>query len=308
MAAESVLLFGAAGQVGSVLAAALREFGPVVVLSRDEANLDDAPAVAALVDRHAPALVVNAAAYTRVDDAERDRDGAFRVNAEAPAAIAAACGRRNAVMVHFSTDYVYDGTAAGAYLESAPTAPLSVYGASKLAGDLAVAGAAPRHLIFRTSWVYGDAGRNFLRTMLNLAAQRESLRLVNDQTGAPTSARLIASTCVAAIRQVMHATAGDARWGVYHLAAAGATTWHEYGAFAIETARALGWPCKVAPGAITGLTAAEYGAAAPRPANSRLDTGKLRRTFGVELPDWRVDVAATVERMVREHKTGGGNQ
>jgi dTDP-4-dehydrorhamnose reductase len=237
-----------------------------------------------------PDIVVNATAYTAVDRAETETELAHTINAVAPGLLAKAAHAVGACMVHYSTDYVYAGTKKSPYIETDETQPLSVYGRSKLAGERAVAEACPRHLIFRTSWVVGAHGGNFLKTMLKLAQERDALRVVADQIGAPTSAALIAETTTQILSQMVGQPADDPRWGVYHLTAGGVTNWHAYARYVIAQARAAGWPIKVTDDAIAAIRTEDYPGAATRPMNSCLDTTKVHAAFGVSLPDWRVGV------------------
>jgi dTDP-4-dehydrorhamnose reductase len=246
--------------------------------------------ITALVERMQPDIVVNATAYTAVDRAETETELVHTINAVAPGLLAKAAHAVGACMVHYSTDYVYAGTKKSPYVEADETQPLSAYGRSKLAGERAVAEACPRHLIFRTSWVLGAHGGNFLKTMLKLAQEREALRVVSDQVGAPTSAVLIAETTTQILSQMAVQPADDPRWGMYHLTAGGATNWHAYASYVIAQARAAGWPIKVADEAIAAIRTEDYPVAATRPMNSCLDTSKIRQAFGVSLPDWRVGV------------------
>ena len=291
---RKILLFGANGQVGHALAPLLAGLGEVVACTRADVDLSDraalAGAIGALVDRERPAIVVNAAAYTAVDRAESEPDLAETVNAIAPGAMAQAARDAGACLVHFSTDYVFDGEKAGPYVESDPTNPLSVYGATKLRGEQAIAHACARHLILRTSWVFGAHGGNFLKTMLKLAQERDSLRVVADQIGAPTGAALLARSTLTMLGAVVGCLATDPRWGVYHLGAGGETSWHGYARYVIAKARDMGWPIRVADDAIAPISTADYPVAARRPANSRLDTARIRAAFGLEIPDWKAGV------------------
>ena len=291
---RKILLFGANGQVGHALAPLLAGLGEVVACTRADVDLSDraalAGAIGALVDRERPAIVVNAAAYTAVDRAESEPDLAETVNAIAPGAMAQAARDAGACLVHFSTDYVFDGEKAGPYVESDPTNPLSVYGATKLRGEQAIAHACARHLILRTSWVFGAHGGNFLKTMLKLAQERDSLRVVADQIGAPTGAALLARSTLTMLGAVVGCLATDPRWGVYHLVAGGETSWHGYARDVIAKARDMGWPIRVADDAIAPISTADYPVAARRPANSRLDTARIRAAFGLEIPDWKAGV------------------
>lgn len=291
-----VLLLGANGQVGDALRRAQPPAVELVVATRtgrlddasacETADLDDPGGLAALVGRVAPDAVVNAAAYTAVDRAEDEPDAARRANAEAPAALAAACAAQDAWLVHYSTDYVFDGSAARAYREDDPPRPLNVYGCSKLAGEAAVRGSGCRHLIFRTAWVYAlDHGRNFPRTMLALAADRDELRVVADQTGAPTPASLIAD-----VTWRILLAPRPARSGLWHLAAGGHTSWHGFAEAIFAEAVRNGWLDR-AP-RVVPISSSEYPTRARRPARSCLDTRRLQRDFGVELPDWRAALGA----------------
>ena len=294
-----ILLIGGNGQVGHALTSTLQTLGEVVVCTRAELDLSvvggrmdagaDCP-IAALVSRVKPSIIVNATAYTAVDRAETETELAHTINAVAPGQLARAAHAVGACMVHYSTDYVYAGTKNSPYVESDETQPLSAYGRSKLAGERAVAEACPRHLIFRTSWVVGAHGGNFLKTMLKLAQERDALRVVADQVGAPTSAALIAETTTQILSQMLGQPADDPRWGIYHLTAGGATNWHAYASYVIAQARTAGWPIKVADEAIAAIRTEDYPVAATRPMNSCLDTSKIRQAFGVSLPDWRVGV------------------
>ena len=292
-----ILLIGGNGQVGHALKSSLQTLGEVVVCTRAELDLSlaagsaaaDCP-ISALVSSIKPSIVVNATAYTAVDRAETETEFAHTINAVAPGLLAQAAHAAGACIVHYSTDYVYAGTKQTPYVETDETQPLSAYGRSKLEGERAVAQACPRHLIFRTSWVVGAHGGNFLKTMLKLAQERDALRVVADQVGSPTSAALIAETTAQILGVMAGQAADDPRWGMYHLTADGVTNWHAYARYVIAQARAAGWPIKVADDAIAAIRTEDYPVAATRPMNSCLDTGKVRATFGVSLPDWRVGV------------------
>ncbi len=278
----NILVTGRNGQVGWELVRALLPLGRVHACAHAELDLADAAAVRRKLDEARPDVIVNAAAYTAVDKAESEPEQANAVNAAAPALLAQEAARRGALLIHYSTDYVYDGAKAAPYVETDPTNPLGAYGRSKLAGEAGIRAAGADHLIFRTSWVYAARGANFLRTILRLAAEREELRIVADQIGAPTWARLIAEATAHALRQAMQERSGGTfDSGVFHLAAAGETSWHGF-ASAIVAGRS-GLRVK----AVTPITTADYPLPAPRPANSRLDTGAFRARFGLVLPDWR---------------------
>ena len=293
-----ILLLGKNGQVGWELQRALAPLGELVALDRQGANglhgdLARPEALAEAVRVLRPDVIVNAAGYTAVDKAESEPDLAATVNAAAPGVLAKAAADVDAWLVHYSTDYVFDGSGSAARDESAPTGPLSVYGQTKLEGEHAIAASGAKHLIFRTSWVYAARGGNFARTMLRLAAEREQLRVVCDQIGAPTGADLIADVTAHAIR-VARGRPGLA--GIYHLAAAGETSWHGYACHVIEWARSQGQAVKVPRQAIEAVHTAAYPTPARRPLNSRLSTDKLRQTFELQLPAWQTGV----ERMLSE--------
>jgi dTDP-4-dehydrorhamnose reductase len=293
-----LLLFGCGGQVGWELQRALAPLGELTALdfdSRDHAaDFSQPQAVAATVRELRPDVIVNAAAHTAVDKAESEPELARTLNALTPAAIATQAHALGAWMVHYSTDYVFDGSGQHARSEEAPTGPLSAYGRTKLEGEQAIRGSGCRHLILRTSWVYASRGGNFAKTMLKLAAERDALKVVNDQVGAPTGADLLADVTAHALRRLAQA---PHLGGTYHCAAAGETSWHGYAQFVIGWARAQGWPLRVAANAVEAVDSAAFATAARRPLNSRLDTRKLREGFGLHLPHWQ----AGVERMLQEH-------
>lgn len=291
-----ILLFGKRGQVGWELQRSLAPLGEVIALDSASiglcGNFTDLAGIAATVRAVAPAVIVNAAAYTAVDKAESEPELARTINALAPGVLADEAQRLNAWLVHYSTDYVFDGSGATPWRETDATGPLGVYGQTKREGELAVARWS-QHLIFRTSWVYAARGGNFAKTMLRLAQQRETLSVIDDQIGAPTGAELLADITAHALRSVQsHPDLA----GLYHLAAAGETSWHGYARHVIDYARQQGAPIKVAPDAVLPIPTSAYPLPAPRPLNSRLDTTRLQAAFGVVLPDWRCGV----ERMLDE--------
>ena len=293
-----LLITGKNGQVGFELQRALAPLGEIVAVDHAECDLSSADAIRALVRRLQPDVIVNPAAYTAVDKAESDQDTVFAVNAVAPGVFGEEAARLNALVVHYSTDYVFDGKKAGAYSEDDTPNPQSVYGQSKLAGEQALQASGAKHLTFRTSWVVGAHGNNFAKTMLRLAVDRDSLSVVADQWGAPTSAALLADVTAQLIRQ--HALADDQLfpYGLYHLVAGGETNWHDYARYVIEAARAAGKPIKVTPSNIKAITTADYPFPAPRPANSRLDTRKLQDTFGLILPHWQLGLSHILEQIL----------
>lgn len=271
-----ILLTGSSGQVGGALRPLLAALGELHAPSEQELDLASPDSVAGMVRTVKPQLIVNPAAYTAVDEAESRREHAFAVNARGPEVFAAEARRLGALLVHFSTDYVFDGSKEGPYVEDDPAGPLGVYGASKLAGEQAVAAAGGRYLIFRTSWIYARQGRSFLTAMLGRADSPE-LRIVDDQRGAPTSAVALAAAVFQALKS------GGGAQGLYHASCAGETTW--YG-FAREIFGMLARQGRHVP-ALVPIRSEEYRSAAKRPRNSLLDNGKLRRDFGVSLPDWK---------------------
>lgn len=295
-----ILLLGKNGQVGWELQRSLAPLGELVALDRrgDAArglcgDLQDLDGLRETVRTLQPDVIVNAAAHTAVDKAESERDLAQRLNTEAPAALADAARAAGALLVHYSTDYVFDGSGERPWTEDAPIGPLNVYGQTKLDGERAIAAAHPHHLILRTSWVYAARGGNFAKTMLRLATERERLTVIDDQFGAPTGAELIADVTAHAIRQVM-SRPQDA--GIYHLAAAGETTWNGYARHVIDTARRLRPEPALAVQEVAAVPTSAFPTPALRPHNSRLDTTRLQQTFGLSLPAWQHGV----DRMLAE--------
>jgi dTDP-4-dehydrorhamnose reductase len=293
-----ILLTGKNGQLGFELQRALAPLGEVVAVGTQECDLADADAVRALVRRVAPDVIVNPAAYTAVDKAESDQEHAAAVNTRAPAVLGEEAARLGALVLHYSTDYVFDGAKEGAYTETDTPAPQSVYGRTKLDGERSLAAANPRHLILRTSWVVGAHGGNFAKTMLRLAAERERLTVVADQWGAPTSAALLADLSAHLIRQHALAQGGAFPYGVYHVTAAGETNWHAYARFVIGQALDAGKTLKAGVEGVAPLTTADYPTPAKRPANSRLDTSHFRTTFALRLPPWQEGVRHVLQQIL----------
>ena len=287
-----LLLLGANGQVGWELQRSLAPLGEVIVPAQ-RADFTQPEALAALVGALKPDVIANAAAYTAVDKAESDAEAARAINATAAAVLAREAATLGAWLLHYSTDYVFDGSGSAARSEDAPTGPVNIYGRTKLEGEQLIRASGCRHLILRTSWVYGTRGGNFAKTMLTLAAERDALAVIDDQHGAPTGADLLADVSAHALRR---AIAEPALAGTYHCAAAGETTWHGYARTVIERARAAGRPVKVAPDAVRAVPTSGYPTPAARPLNSRLDCARLRQAFGLHLPPWQ----AGVERMLVE--------
>jgi len=296
-----ILLFGKDGQVGRELQRALAPLGELRALGRADADLEHPEGLRAPIAAFSPDLIVNAAAYTAVDRAEGDAAAARSVNALAPGVLAEEAAARGAWLVHYSTDYVFDGSKEGAYVEDDPTNPLSVYGRTKCEGEARIRAAGAHHLILRTSWVFAAHGGNFATAMLRLAKERDSLNVIADQHGAPTGARLVADATASALRSLREA-GPKARGlsGTYHLAAAGATTWHGYAQYVLAQALARGAALRVTPQTVLPIAAEAWPAAAARPANSRLDTRLFETTFGVSMPDWRHHVDRLMTELARQ--------
>ena len=268
----NILLIGAGGQVGRELARTLAPLGEVIAFDRQALDLAHVDAIRAAIRAIRPDLIVNAAAFTAVDQAEAEPDLAMAINGLAPGVMAEEARRLGALLVHYSTDYVFDGAKANPYTEDDVPKPLNAYGRSKLAGEQAIQGSGCRHLIFRTSWVYGLHGKNFLRTIARLAQEREELSIVADQIGAPTWSRMIGEATALALR-------GDPATGLYHMSSAGSTSWH---GFARAILDAQGWRGRLIP-----IPTRDYPLPAQRPLNSTLCNDKLTTDFGLRLPDWR---------------------
>jgi len=290
MGRPTILVTGARGQVGAELAVLLAAHGDVTAVDRAALDLADPDAIVAAIRGLKPDLIVNAGAYTAVDRAETERDLAFAVNATAPGILAAEAKRLSAVLIHYSTDYVFDGEARAPYAEDAPVAPLSVYGASKLAGEQAIAAAGARALTLRTSWVYGMRGSNFLLTIRRLAATRDELSIVADQTGVPNWCRTLAAATARIVAMGLPALAD--RSGLYHLSSTGQATWFDF-------ARAIVGDAPTPR--IVPITTAEYPLPARRPAFGVLATARFERTFGFALPPWRDELAACLAAPPHTH-------
>jgi dTDP-4-dehydrorhamnose reductase len=287
-----ILLLGKNGQVGWELQRTLAPLGQVWALDYPEVDFAEGAALRKLVLGHQPQIVVNACAYTAVDKAETEPERAMLINGLAPGVLAEAAKQLGALLVHYSTDYVFDGTKRTPYVETDVTNPLSAYGRTKLAGDQAIQQVGCNHLIFRLCWVYGARGQNFMLTMTRLARERETLRVVADQIGSPTWSRMIAETTSLALKQVL--SLGEAREssGVYHLRAGGETNWHEFASRIIELMPSAERKCK----AVEAITTADYPTPAQRPAYSVMSCEKLRRTFGLVLPDWEQSLRLVLDK------------
>jgi dTDP-4-dehydrorhamnose reductase len=293
-----VLVIGRRGQVAQALARLGRIHGhDIVAAGRPQADLKRPDRLAAALARHGPAMVINAGAYTAVDDAEHAREEAFAINAAGAGHLALACARAGVPLIHMSSDYVFDGRARRPYREDDAIAPLSAYGASKAEGEAEVREAGGRHVILRTSWLYSEGGRNFLTTMLNLGRERAELAIVDDQTGSPTYAADVAGAIARIIETVLDRP-GDDVWGTFHFASAGSTTWFGFASEIFARAGARGWP---AP-RLKPITTAEYPTPARRPAYSVLATARIARVFGVAPPDWREALRRCMARIEHGEK------
>ncbi len=286
-----ILLFGKNGQVGWELQRSLAPLGDIVAPDSSACNFTNPDTIADTIRALSPDVIVNAAAYTAVDKAESEPDKAMLVNGHTPALIAQEAGKLGAWLVHYSTDYVFDGSGDTPWRETDTPAPLNVYGQTKLEGEQAIQSSGCRHLIFRTSWIYGTHGTNFAKTILNLAKTRDTLSIVDDQIGAPTSAGFIADATAQALGILRaHPDSG----GLYHLASQGAVSWYDYARFIIDRAQQTGIKLKLKTEAVTPIPSSNYPTPAKRPLNSRLAISKAQRAFGVSAPLWSHDVAQLV--------------
>lgn len=295
----TLLVTGSNGQVGFELRRSLAPLGNVIALDRAACDLSRPDTLRQLIRQYRPDVIVNPAAYTAVDKAETDADAAFAVNGVAAGVLAEEAKALGSLLVHYSTDYVFDGRKAGPYVELDAVDPQSIYGKSKLAGEQAIAASGATALVLRTCWVAGAHGGNFAKTMLKLGRERDSLRVIADQFGAPTTAALIADVTAQIIAR--HWLAGDRAAfpaGIYHLAACGETTWHAYATEVLRYTASKGVALKADPESIVPIPASEYPLPAPRPANSRLDTSKLRETFDIHLPDWQQGIHFLLDQIL----------
>jgi len=294
-----ILLTGKNGQVGFELQRALAPLGTVHAVDSGDCDLADEQALRALIRTSRPDLIVNPAAYTAVDRAEDEAGGqlATAVNAIAPGVMGEEAARLGAAVIHYSTDYVFDGHKATPYVETDATAPLGAYGRSKRDGEQALMRGTARHLVLRTSWVVGAHGNNFAKTMLRLAAERKELSVVHDQVGAPTSAALIADLTAHLAMRLRHDPTFP--FGLYHMSAGGETSWCEYARFVIERATQAGQPLNLTPADIHPIASADYPTRASRPLNSRLDTSLFTKTFGLRLPPWREGLNHILQQILR---------
>jgi dTDP-4-dehydrorhamnose reductase len=293
-----ILLTGKHGQLGFELQRALAPLGQVFAVDRQECDLADTEALRQLVRSLKPDLIINPAAYTAVDRAESEPSLAAAINATAPGILGEEADRLGAWVIHYSTDYVFDGESKAAYRESDATNPLSVYGRTKRDGDVILQQTCSRHLILRSSWVVGAHGNNFAKTMLRLAGERDSLNIVADQYGAPTSAALLADVTAQLVGRVRREGLADFPFGLYHLTAGGVTTWYDFACFIIEQALLAGKPLKTTLENIRPIATEAYPLPARRPTNSQLDTSLFRTTFSLELPDWQSGVHHILQQIL----------
>ena len=299
MAADGVLLFGADGQLGHALQYELSLLGRLIPLTLADVDISDAKALQAVIRHHAPRYVVNAAAYTAVDKAEQEPALAHAINATAPGIMAAEAKALGATMVHYSTDYVFNGQSPHPYKESDATDPLSVYGRSKRDGDVQVMAQAGAFFIFRSSWVVGAHGGNFLKTMLRLASERETLNVVSDQTGVPTAATWLADVALTAMTLADSAGLN----GLFHATPSGHTTWHGYAQYVLSQAATKGWALKASAAQVHPIATAQYPLPAARPAYGLLDSGLLANALGMPLPDWKTGVDQVLDRLSADMRT-----
>ncbi len=291
MPLPKILLFGRVGQVGWELRRTLAPLGPVVCVDFPEVDFTAPDSIRRHIAATAPDIIVNAAAYTAVDKAETETALATQINAEAPGIMATEAAQRGALLVHYSTDYVFDGSKTAPYTEDDQPNPLGAYGRTKLAGDAAILQSGCNHLIFRLCWVYGARGANFMLTMQRLAREREKLRVVSDQIGCPTWSRMIAETTAHALRRVRTPAEARSLSGTYHLCASGQTSWHGFAQAIIDHMPADTRKCRE----VEGITSAEYPTPTKRPAYSVMSAAKLERAFGLRLPDWHDSLRQVVE-------------
>ena len=292
MTLPKILLFGRIGQVGWELRRTLAPMGQLVCVDYPEVDFTKPDSIRRWIEDTSPAIIINAAAYTAVDKAETEVDLAMKINAAAPGVMAVEAKKRGALLVHYSTDYIFEGNKTSPYVEDDLPNPQSAYGRSKLAGDQAIQQVDGNYLIFRLCWVYGARGANFMLTMMRLAREREKLRVVNDQVGCPTWSRMIAETTALALNQTDTPAKAAARKGVYHLCSSGQTSWHGFASAIIDAMPDEEKKCRV----VEGITSAEYPTPTKRPAYSVMSCAKLERVFGLKLPEWRESLGLVMEK------------
>ena len=300
----NILLLGNNGQVGFELQRALAPLGTVTSLDFPEVDFLNLDQLTALVRKHNPKVIVNAAAYTAVDKAESDSATAHAINGAAVGVLAAQAKQLNALLVHYSTDYVFNGSGTRPWVETDTPQPLSVYGHSKLAGETAIRNSGCNHFILRTSWVYAARGQNFVRTILRLAGERDSLSVINDQIGAPTYAGFLADSTARIIKfDTVNSATRATHLGTYHITSRGEATWHTLASYAVQCALDYGATLKVTPARIAAIATSQYPLPAPRPSNSRMCVDKLEGTFGITCPEWRTDCRSVVKELIRGAST-----
>lgn len=301
----SILLFGATGQVGTELQRALLPHGRLIIATREQVDLTDAEALAGYIMSQQPSMIVNAAAYTAVDLAESEPDLARAINTQAPQIMAECAKELGALLVHYSTDYVFEGVGTAAYAPSDTTSPKNIYGLTKRDGERLIAQSSCEHLIFRTSWVYSCHGSNFVKTMLKLGLERPELRVVADQVGAPTSAELIADVTSLAIAGYRNQQLPA---GLYHLTASGEVSWHGFAAFIFTQAKALGYPLVIDTDRLQAISTAEYPTPASRPANSRMSCKALEDALTIRMPHWTEHGQRTIKSLVKDNNINNHNK
>ena len=294
---HKILVTGVNGQVGYELLSALAALGEVIGLTRQQLDLTQTEQIQQQLNHYQPTIIVNPAAYTAVDKAESDSDTAYQVNQYAPHIMAQWAAQHDALLIHYSTDYVFDGTKDSPYVEHDATNPQSVYGRSKCLGEEAIRQAQAKHFILRTSWVFGVHGHNFIKTILRLAKERSCLNIVADQHGAPTSAMLIADVTAQIVRHHIKNPNNNSDYGTYHLSALGQTTWYDYACFIVQTALDNGQKLALTAQDIQPIASSSYPVPAKRPTNSRLNCDKLRHSFGLSLIAWQLDVAQVIAQL-----------
>jgi dTDP-4-dehydrorhamnose reductase len=288
-----ILLTGKDGQIGFALHKKLASIGEVIATDRNELNLENSDAIRIFIEKIKPDIIINTAAYTDVDKAESEIELAYKVNTEAPWVLAEKASKLNIPMIHFSTDYVFDGLKNEPYIESDQANPQSVYGRTKWEGEEAVRNH-KKHIILRTSWVFSDRGVNFLKTILRLIQEKTALSIVNDQRGAPTSVNVIADVTYKIVKTILN-KANFKDFGTYHVALEGETNWHQYARFITDEAILLGLKTTMASHNIQSISTDTYSTDAKRPMNSRLDTTKIKKTFMLELPDCKLEILGVLK-------------
>ncbi|WP_201616706.1 dTDP-4-dehydrorhamnose reductase [Psychrobacter immobilis] len=301
--AKKIVLLAHTGQVGFELHRQLQSLGSIITVSRGDVDFLDSDAVYKHIDELAPDIIVNAAAYTAVDKAETDENNAFALNRDLPQTLAKLSVAHDALLVHYSSDYVYPGNGETPWREDDPTSPQNLYGQSKLEGDLAIERTATKFLIFRTSWVYAARGNNFLRSMLRLGQEREGLNIVNDQIGAPTPARLIATVTLLCIQRILVSNKAQELSGVYHLAPSGYTSWYGFAKTIFEGARSKGIELALKEEGLGQIESSEYPTPATRPLNSRLSLDKIESAFGLSMPTWQSQLALTLDEWLEMNQS-----